>query len=174
MVERGFTDPRYTADIPSMSRLAESVGVHASTVSGVIYGRRRPSPATVAALVGALGSDVQDWLGVHVELGPYEPPAESALLTASQRDALTALIRSIAVEQREAGGPDGDPTLDSRAPVSGADETGGRGDEPRRGDMGLAADDIRTPDGLTEYQRRTGGQDAASEAPDPPGPEEGA
>lgn len=104
MIERGYTDKRRKDDVASLRSLSEATDLHASTISDIVHGRRRPGTDTIAILVNALGVDVQDWVDAIVELGPYQPPAESALLTKSQRDALTTLIRSIAAEQRKAGG----------------------------------------------------------------------
>lgn len=97
MVERGFT--RRDGG-PNVSALARRIDVAPETARRAVKGIGSPDPDTVRRLVDALGADVQDWLGQRVELGPYEPPAESALLTGPQRDALTRLIRAIAAEQR--------------------------------------------------------------------------
>lgn len=161
MIERGFTDGRYATDIPSMRALGEHTDLHASTISGVIHGRRKPSAETVAVLVAALGEDIQSWLGVTVELGPYDPPAESALLTASQRDALTVLIRSIAVEQRKDGGGHADGSAPS---TTAGDEKPARSAQPQRDDVGLAAYEKAGP---TRLQRLRAEQDGDAEAGDP-------
>lgn len=161
MVERGFTDPRYAVETPSMRGLGEATGLHASTISGIIHGRRKPGAETIAALVAALGEDVQEWLGATVELGPYQPPAESALLTASQRDALTTLIRSIAAEQRKDGGGH---AAGSATPMNQA------GNPPAtQDDVDLAA---YAKAGPTRLQQLRAAQDAAGEHPDPSGSDE--
>jgi len=100
MVDRGFTDPRYTTDIPSLSRLAEACGMHTSTISSAIKGAgRKPSAATVVALTRALGDDVAEWLGEE-RAAAWGPPAESSLLTDRQRKAVEEIIRAM-TERRE-------------------------------------------------------------------------
>jgi len=47
-----------------------------------------------------LGPEIQDWVGQRVDLGPYEPPSEAALLTKRERRALDQLIRAIAERNR--------------------------------------------------------------------------
>ena len=119
MVERGFTDPRYTTDIPSLSRLAKACGMHTSTISSAIKGSgRRPSAATVVALTRALGDDVADWLGEE-RASTWEPPAESSLLTDRQRKAVEEIIRAM-TERREDVGNDERSAATSQAPGSGA------------------------------------------------------
>ena len=100
MVERGFTDPRYAQDRPSMSRLAESLDIHTSTVSAAIRGTRRTSPETVVALAEALGDDVAEWLGVEYH-GKWQPPPASSLLTDRQRKAIEELINSMTERQEQ-------------------------------------------------------------------------
>lgn len=105
MVEKKFTDTRYDVAAPSMSRLAEAIGVHTSTVSSAIRGTRKPSAETVAALAEALGADVAQWLGGQYH-GPWEPPAASALLTDRQRKAVEEIIHVMTERQEQ---PDGTP-----------------------------------------------------------------
>ncbi|WP_106819178.1 helix-turn-helix domain-containing protein [Janibacter massiliensis] len=132
LVERGFTDPRYTHDVPSLSRLAEACGMHTSTVSAAIKGTgRKPSAETVAALVRELGDDVAGWLG-EATVRPWSPPAEASLLTDRQRRAVEELIRSMA-ERPELG--EVRPRLravDGRPPTGIAARSAGRpGDADR-------------------------------------------
>lgn len=115
MTERGYT--RRDGG-PNISALSRSMDVSVETARRAVKGIGIPEPETVAALVDKLGDDVQDWIGQTVAAGPYEPPSESALLTGPQRDALTDLIRAIAVGQRQkAGGeharsaPIGEPAI---------------------------------------------------------------
>lgn len=147
MVELRLVDPRYALDIPSLSALAAEADLHPSTVSAVVNGRRRATVATAKALIGVLGSDVQDWLGIHLELGPWTPPEASAQLTKSQRTALDDLIRSIAAAQtkeREDHGHQSAPIdLDARRrppkaePISEGDLLAGR---HGRADLGPSTD----------------------------------
>lgn len=105
MIERGFTDPRYTSDIPSLSSLAKACGIHTSTISSAIKGTdRQPSAATIVALTEALGDDVAGWLGEDHAVA-WEPPAESSLLTSRQRKAVEEIIRAM-TERREDVGSD--------------------------------------------------------------------
>lgn len=100
LVAKGYTDPRFRDDRPSMSALAADVGIHPSTVSSTINGRRAASAETVAALASALGDDVAGWLGVAVH-GTWHPPAAANLLTPRQRRALEELIVSMTAERGE-------------------------------------------------------------------------
>ena len=109
MVECGFTDPRYLDDRPSMTRLGERIGIHTTTISSAIHGRRRASAATVSALVEALGPDVAGWLGAG-QAAAWTPPAEAALLTDRQRKAVEELIRAMA-EQRQESDHDRAPSI---------------------------------------------------------------
>lgn len=106
MVERQFTDPRYATDIPSLSRLAETCGMHTSTISSAIKGTgRTPSAGTVVALTEALGEDVADWLGAP-RVKSWELPAEASLLTDRQQKAVVELIKSMTEQREEVGSDD--------------------------------------------------------------------
>lgn len=101
MVERGLV----RADgAPNMSMLARRAGIAVETARRAILGIGRASPDTVARLVEHLGPEAQDWLGQKVDLGPYEPPSEAALLTQRERWVLDQLIRVIAVHHRPGDG----------------------------------------------------------------------
>ena len=106
LVAKGFVDPRYKHDVPSMSALSAKTGLHTSTISDLIAGRRKPTVESVQALAAALGSDIAEWLGVSI-LERYEPTPEADLLTARQRKAITELIRSFVADEREGGGAHG-------------------------------------------------------------------
>ena len=127
MIERGVTRQDGRANI---TRLAKQADLAVETARRAIKGIGEPSPATVAAIAGVLGWDVQNWMGVKIELGPYSPPEESALLTSPQRDALTTLIRAIAAEQRAGVGNAQQPASIGATDVVIAEEeivTGGPG-----------------------------------------------
>lgn len=122
MVDRGFTDPRYSTDIPSLSRLAEACGMHTSTISSAIKGTgRKPSAATVVALTRVLGDDVAEWLGEE-RATAWEPPAESSLLTDRQRKAVEEIIRAM-TERREDVRNDDRSAATNQAEVSSAEST---------------------------------------------------
>lgn len=104
LVEKGYTDRRSRQPVPSMKALAEDIGLHPSTVSDLIHGRREPVAENVARLAEKLGADVAEWLGVSYR-GRWEPPAESSMLTIRQRRALEELIVSMTTE---GGGEHGD------------------------------------------------------------------
>lgn len=103
LVERGFTDGRSRQRIPSMGALSTKTGLHTSTISALISGKRKPTVETVQLLVRELGGDVAAWLGVPVR-DEYTPPPEAALLTPRQRKAVDELIRSIVADEQEEGG----------------------------------------------------------------------
>lgn len=118
LIARGFVDPRFKHDVASMSALSAKTGLHTSTISALMSGRRKPSVETVQLLVAELGSDVAGWLGVAIR-EPYQPPPEADLLTTRQRKALTELIRSIVADEQEGGGEHGDRSAPTKKPGSG-------------------------------------------------------
>lgn len=73
LIEKGYTDGRYAHDVPSLSKLAGDIGVHTSTVSNAISGKRRAKADTVRRLAEVLGDDVAVWLGTE-HAGPWQPP----------------------------------------------------------------------------------------------------
>ena len=105
LVSAGLTDPRYTDDRPSMSRLAVAIGVHTSTVSAMINGRKGTSSATVAATAEALGVDVitvAGWVGQAWSVQePYRVPDEVNALTKREQDAISELIRAMAAARQQ-------------------------------------------------------------------------
>ena len=98
LIEKGYTDGRYAHDVPSLSKLAGDIGVHTSTVSNAINGKRRAAADTVRRLAEALGDDVAVWLGTE-HAGPWHPPAAASLLTGRQRKAIEELIYSMTERQ---------------------------------------------------------------------------
>jgi hypothetical protein len=93
MVERGFVRAQ---GVPNISMLAREAGVAVETARRALLGIGRPNSETVVRLVSQLGPEVQQWAGLKVDLGPYEPPREAALLTERERRALDHLIRVMA------------------------------------------------------------------------------
>jgi transcriptional regulator with XRE-family HTH domain len=100
LIARGFTDRRSATARASLSALADATGLHVSTLSSTINGKRHPSMGTVTRLVEALGADVAQWLGLPA-LKPWTPPPAAALLTERQRRAIDALI--LAMTEHPAG-----------------------------------------------------------------------
>ena len=93
----GLTDPRNGQ--PSMRALAEEVGVHTSTISDMMHGRRKSNVTTIERVAKALGVEattVSKWAGApRATILPYTPPAEANLLDTRQRKALDELIRAM-------------------------------------------------------------------------------
>lgn len=108
MIAAGAVDTRRRADVPSWTRLGEMAGVHTTTLTKMVAGKSKPTVETVEKIATALKVEpevVSGWLGFEMPVRtPYEPPSEGALLTDRQRDALSEVIRSIAVEQRAGEG----------------------------------------------------------------------
>ncbi|WP_433678057.1 helix-turn-helix domain-containing protein [Nocardia sp. CA-119907] len=93
------------ADITSRNELADTAGVHPTTVSRLIDNPEHPSSIdTIRAVAQALKLDVRDvahWSGIALELDePYIPPPEAALLGREQRKLVTDLIRALAATNR--------------------------------------------------------------------------
>lgn len=143
MVAKGFTDPRYRQDVPSMSALASKTGLHTSTISATIKGLREPTAETINALVAELGEDVAGWLGVPYH-GEWKPPAASTLLTPRQRKALDELIVSMTV--KELMGNAEHPAATSKPAPSPAQQLG-------RNDFTAVASGGGTPEEAAEADR---------------------
>jgi hypothetical protein len=79
-----------------MRKLAETAGVHTSTVSSLILKGKVLSARNMRAVATALGVELGDmtrWVtGERTE--PYQPPAEANQMTERQRNAVTELILS--------------------------------------------------------------------------------
>ncbi|MFE9323519.1 MULTISPECIES: helix-turn-helix domain-containing protein [unclassified Nocardia] len=93
------------AGITSRNELADTAGVHPTTVSRLIDNPEHPSSIdTIRAVAQALKLDVRDvahWSGIALELDePYLPPPEAALLGREQRKLVTDLIRALAATNR--------------------------------------------------------------------------
>lgn len=147
MRRRGLTRADGVANI---SALARKAGLATETARRAVHGIGVTRPDTVSALMEVLGPDVQKWLGTHVELGPYEPPSESSMLTSRQRDALTELIRSMTERRAE----DGDGRGQQSAPTSNVTPL------PAAGDV----DDSQVPDDVAA--RRTDTKSRTQQARD--------
>lgn len=101
MQKAGMVDPRNAR--PSWSRLAHEVGVHTSTIIAMADGTRATDLATVHGVAQQLRvpvSTIAKWIGDSRTFGePYEPPAESMLLSQGEKDALTNLIKQIVADK---------------------------------------------------------------------------
>lgn len=100
MITAGITDPRYTDPRPSMSQLAQRIGVHTSTVSSMVFGERATDQATIEATARTLrlsASTVAEWVG-RAEANPYTPPSTASLMTTDQRNLIDGIIRQFTRE----------------------------------------------------------------------------
>lgn len=118
LVEKGFTDGRsQKVARPSMSNLADAIGVHTTTVAAAIFRERQTKADVIVDLVNALGPDVAEWLGVPYH-GPWTPPAVSSLLTERQRKALEEII-NVMTEREESAHGNAAPTAEAKLELGG-------------------------------------------------------
>lgn len=106
--------------ISSLRALAEKAGVSHTVTSRMVNGTGIPKDESVTAVAEALNvqpATIYKLLqqAVPAESGPWYPPAESARLTASQRDALAQLIRSMVPPVGTPATPDSQTNLDLAA-----------------------------------------------------------
>lgn len=105
MRKAGVVDKRWGN--PSWSELGRRVEAHASTLTAMADGTRRTSPETIAKVAEVLNLTpevIVGWLGRRAAVGDlYDPPEESRLLSPEERDALTGLIRAMALTKEGAG-----------------------------------------------------------------------
>lgn len=169
MIDRGFT--RRDGG-PNVTRLADATGLSIETARRAVKGIGTPNPPTVAALVEALGPDVEAWTGQKVAAGPYVPPAESALLTTRQRKALTELIRAFTSDEQK-DTDDDDTSSMYRAGGRPASERTAVDDEvPYLSPEEQESWDLTADEGHSEGKAFRRRHDADAEAPDPePGDE---
>jgi len=110
MVTAGMVDPRYTDPRPSMSQLAQHVGVHTSTITSMIWGERETDLPTIERTAQVLNVDVAQvaaWAGRALAIdAAYEPPAAASLLDAEQRKLVDSLIRQLTRHHAAAASPD--------------------------------------------------------------------
>ena len=111
MVRARLTDPRN--GLASMSRLAEESGVHASTISAMMYGDRATRPETVEKVALTIASRLggedtsrrarQIRQLVNEALDQDEPftlHPDAALLNSKERAAVNELIRLLALPKK--------------------------------------------------------------------------
>lgn len=107
MLKAGLTDPRN--GLASMSRLAEESGVHASTISAMMYGDRATRPETVekvaVTIAGRLGGgdparrarEIRQLVNEALDQEePFKLHPDAALLDQTERAAVNELIRLLA------------------------------------------------------------------------------
>lgn len=129
----GLVDPRNGR--PSFNQLAIRAGMAPSTVTAIVGGRSKPSPATIQKIAEALRLDVRivgEWVGQsRTERAPYAPPAEADLLTHRQRRAVDEMIRAIVADRESTDEPHDSAAVQDPPIPDGATTT--------RADWGLAA-----------------------------------
>lgn len=133
---KGFVDPR-TGE-PSISALANKIGVGKTTISKMRQGIGTPRQETIVKVADALRvtpTEIARWVGQSRALSsPYLPPPVADLLDERERRAVDELIRVLA-----------EPKLHTMPAADEAKVLEGRwGDRsvkpPRVGDLGVAAD----------------------------------
>jgi len=96
LVEAGFTDGRFTEPRPSLRKLAEHAGVGTSTISNMIYSKRRTEQDTIDRVAEALRADpilIAQWAGrERSEREPYRPHPDANLLDEQERRAINEVI----------------------------------------------------------------------------------
>lgn len=137
MRKADFLDPR--AGNPSLNQWAKESGVHTSTISSFLDGRKT-RPENVRKLAGALGIPVADLYAMvgRESLTPWVPPAGTEMLSERQRSALNELILAFMGDgsTAKAGDGDGEATPPTHAAGSAAHDDGlGAFDHRDRGDL---------------------------------------
>lgn len=83
----------------SLRELATKAGVGTSTVSDLIYGRKRTSEATMQAVSDTLrlpAPTIREWAATaRGEAKPFRLPPEANRLTKRERDAVLAVVRAM-------------------------------------------------------------------------------
>lgn len=103
-----------------MSGLARSVGVHTSTISAMIWGRRETDSDTVNLVAEKLRISpvtVFEWVGrARTESEPFKPHPDADLLDKESRAAVNELIRLLARNQKAGGDRSGDSAATKSVP----------------------------------------------------------
>ena len=166
MLDAGLVDPR--TGNPSLNQWSKESGVHTTTISNFINGRRS-RPANVAKMAKALGVSQGAIYGmIGRNLHPWSPPSGTERLNTRQREALSELILAFIGEPAEEDGDgDGKATPMNQAGGKPAPQAGPTADEleelrrrqeeadatPIEDILGLAADT-----GESEAERRARGE----------------
>lgn len=136
MLDAGLVDPR--TGNPSLNQWSKESGVHTSTISGFINGRKA-RPENVQKLAKALGVSPAAVYGmVGRNLFPWTPPQGTERLNVRQRQALNELILAFIGESAEgAGDGDADRAATPITPAAGsaADDGLGAFGHRDRGDL---------------------------------------
>lgn len=97
MRSAGLVDPR--TDNPSLNQWSKESGVHTSTISSFLSGRKS-RPANVQKMADALEVSTTDLYSmVGRELSPWSPPSGTEKLNTRQRQALNELILAFIEEE---------------------------------------------------------------------------
>lgn len=128
MRSAGLVDPR--TDNPSLNQWSKESGVHTSTISSFLSGRKS-RPANVQKMADALDVSTTDLYSmVGRELSPWSPPSGTEKLNTRQRQALNELILAFIEEEpteRAGDGSERSATPTNQAGVSPAPEDDGLG-----------------------------------------------
>lgn len=141
MRNAGLVDPR--SDSPSLNQWSKESGVHTSTISSFLTGRKS-RPANVQKMADALELSPTDLYSmVGRELSPWSPPSGTEKLNTRQRQALNELILAFTddgpAEKAGEGNADSSPSMK---------QAGGKPAKAR--DYDLAAYEVGN---MTEQQR---------------------
>lgn len=97
MRSAGLVDPR--TDNPSLNQWSKESGVHTSTISSFLSGRKS-RPANVQKMADAIEVSTTDLYSmVGRELSPWSPPSGTEKLNTRQRQALNELILAFIEEE---------------------------------------------------------------------------
>lgn len=105
LVRAGYTDRR-GGNGPSWSALAEKLGVHTSTLTGMRDGANTDSDTVwkVAKALGIRSQLAAEWMGwSKSEPGPYEPSGDADLLNQHEREAVNRIISLLAEAKKGSG-----------------------------------------------------------------------
>lgn len=118
MRNAGLVDPR--SDNPSLNQWSKESGVHTSTISSFLTGRKS-RPANVQKMADALEVSPTDLYSmVGRELSPWSPPSGTEKLNTRQRHALNELI--LAFTDEDPAEKAGEGNADSPTPISDSDK----------------------------------------------------
>lgn len=122
MRKAGLVDPR--SDNPSLNQWSKESGVHTSTISSFLTGRKS-RPANVQKMADALEVSPSDLYSmVGRELSPWSPPSGTEKLNTRQRHALNELILAFTDEDPAEKAGDGDVEATPITQAGGKPATG--------------------------------------------------
>ncbi|MCI4012338.1 helix-turn-helix transcriptional regulator [Brevibacterium sp. ZH18] len=160
MRNAGLVDPR--SDNPSLNQWSKESGVHTSTISSFLTGRKS-RPANVQKMADALEVSPTDLYSmVGRELSPWSPPSGTEKLNTRQRQALNELI--LAFIDEDPAEKAGEGNADSPTPMNQAGVSPATGE-----DDGLGAFGGRARGDLDHESKNDGaGNNVYSLVPPPP------